>query len=93
LKPLALTLPPARPQSRTALAVARGPGGFPAPLSTGQWALYSWAEVSAWFAEHYGSEAPGAFDREIAAADYLIRARRMLAGDEHRDELAKLFAA
>src|SRR6266496_399390 len=24
----------------------RGPGGFPAPLSTGQWALYSWAEIS-----------------------------------------------
>jgi hypothetical protein len=39
----------------------RGPGGFPAPLSTGQWALYSWAEVSAWFAIHYGTASAGVY--------------------------------
>lgn len=78
---------------RLLAAGQRGPGGFPAPLSTGQWALYSWAEVSAWFAMHYGTEASGAFDRVLAAADHLIRARRILAGDEHRDELVKLVAA
>jgi hypothetical protein len=71
----------------------RGPGGFPTPLSTGQWALYSWAEVSAWLAMHYGGEAAGAFDRTLVAADHLIRARRILAGDKHRDEMVKLVAA
>jgi hypothetical protein len=68
----------------------RGPGGFPAPSSSGQWALYSWAMVSAWFAEHYGGEAVSAFDREVAAADHLLRARRMLAGDEQRSSFARL---
>jgi hypothetical protein len=33
------------------------------------------------------------FGREIAAADHLVRARRMLAGDENRAELAKHLSA
>jgi hypothetical protein len=78
---------------RLLAAGRRGPGGFPAPLSTGQWALYSWAEVSAWFAIYYGTASPGAFDRILAAADHLIRARRIMAGDEHRDEMLRLVAA
>jgi hypothetical protein len=78
---------------RLLAAGKRGPGGFPAPMSTGQWALYSWTEVAAWFAEHYGTEAPSAYDRQIAAADHLIRARRMLADDVTRAEFAKLLAA
>jgi hypothetical protein len=68
----------------------RGPGGFPVPYSTGQWALYSWALVSAWLACHYGSEAVSVYDREIAADDHLLRARHMLAGDEHRAAFAGL---
>ncbi|ORV61584.1 hypothetical protein AWC03_09845 [Mycobacterium europaeum] len=68
----------------------RGRGGFPTPLSTGQWSLYSWAEVSAWFSRSHGTEAPSTYDREIAAADHLIRARRILADDEQRHELGKL---
>lgn len=71
----------------------RGPGRFPAAMSTGQWALYSWAEVSTWLAEHYDTDAAGTFDRQIAAADHLIRARRILADDDHRTEMAKLLAA
>lgn len=71
----------------------RGPGGFPAPLSRGQWALYSWTEVSIWLARHYGTKAVGSFDRQIAAADYLIRARRMIDDDTARGELAQLLAA
>lgn len=71
----------------------RGPGGFPAAMSTGQWALYSWALVAAWFAEHFGGEAVGEFDREIAAADHLLRARHILANDAHRAELAGLLLA
>lgn len=71
----------------------RGPGGFPPPLSGSGWSLYSWVQVSRWFAEHYGTEAASTYDREIAAADYLVRARRMLAGDENRAELAKLLSA
>ena len=68
----------------------RGPGGFPVPMSTGQWELYSWAEAAMWLSTHYGTEGPAIYDREIAAADHLMRARRMLAGDEHRAELAEL---
>lgn len=79
---------------RLLAAGKRGPGGFPAPLSTGQWALYSWAEVSAWFAIHYnGTASAGVYDRTLVAADHLIRARRIMAGDEHRDEMLKLVAA
>jgi hypothetical protein len=71
----------------------RGPGGFPPPLSGSGWSLYSWAQVSHWFAEHYGTEAASTYDRAIAAADHLVRARRMLAGNENRAELAKLLSA
>ncbi|WP_234789512.1 hypothetical protein [Mycolicibacterium conceptionense] len=78
---------------RLIAAGKRGPGDFPAPMSTGQWALYSWAEVSAWFAHAYGTPAPSAYDREIAAADHLIRARRMLRADPSRSELAELIMA
>jgi hypothetical protein len=73
----------------------RGPGGFPAPLSTGQWALYSWAEVSAWLARHYPATAAAVtgYDREIAAADHLIRARHILPAPADRAELAQLLTA
>jgi hypothetical protein len=73
----------------------RGPGGFPAPLSTGQWALYSWAETSAWFEAHFPATALACseFDREIAAADHLLRARRMLAGNEQLAAMARLLVA
>lgn len=64
----------------------RGPGNFPTPLSTGQWSLYSWAAVSEWLGE------PSAHDREIAAADHLIRARHML-GLTERQELSELVTA
>lgn len=72
---------------------SRGAGGFPPALSPGQWALYSWSDVAAWFAKHYGFDAPGPQDRELVAADLLIRARRILAGDENRDQLARLLVA
>ena len=78
---------------RLLAAGKRGPGGFPAPVSTGQWALYSWAEVSAWFAMHYGTAPAGVYERTLAAADHLIRARRILTGDEHRDDFLRLVAA
>lgn len=69
----------------------RGPGGFPAPLSTGQWSLYSWAEVSEWLERHYGTAVE--YDRALVAADHLIRARRILADGAHRDEMARLLVA
>lgn len=71
----------------------RGPGGFPAPLSDGQWALYSWAEVADWFATHYGTPGPTDWDREVAAADHVIRARHILIGDKLRAEMAQLMSA
>jgi hypothetical protein len=59
----------------------RGPGGFPAPLSGDGYALYSWTEVARWFAEHYGMpDSTTEYDRLIAAADHLVRARRLLGG-------------
>jgi hypothetical protein len=71
----------------------RGPGVFPRPMSTGQWALYSWVEVGLWFAQHYGAEPPSDYDRQIAAADHVIKARSQLNGSADREVLAKLFAA
>ena len=73
----------------------RGPGGFPAPVSAGQWALYSWAEVSAWLIRHYPNTAAVAtgYDREIAAADHLIRARHILPAPHDRADLAQLLTA
>ncbi len=60
----------------------RGPGGFPAPMSGDGYALYSWTEVARWFAEHYGiPDTTTRYDRIIAAADHLVRARHLLGGD------------
>ncbi len=60
----------------------RGPGGFPAPMSGDGYALYSWTEVARWFAEHYGiPDTTTYYDRIIAAADHLVRARRLLGGE------------
>jgi hypothetical protein len=76
----------------------RGPGGFPLPLSDGSWVLYSWAQVGPWFARHYpGTEIDREYlnteyDRVIAAADHLLRARAILAGDDARAQLARLVA-
>jgi hypothetical protein len=78
---------------RLLAAGKRGPGRFPVPESSGTWSLYSWVLVSEWFADHYGGEAVGRFDREIAAADHLMRARHMLAGDEDRESFAGLVTA
>jgi len=75
---------------RLLAAGKRGPGGFPAPLAGGQWALYSWTEVSAWLARTKGTDGLNAYDRELAAADHLLRARRILAGDDQRDLMAVL---
>ena len=71
----------------------RGPGGFPAPLSDGQWALYSWTEIADWFATHYGTAGPTDWDREVAAANHVIRARHILAGDKLRAEMVQLMSA
>lgn len=71
----------------------RGPGGFPAPELPGKPAFYSWPEVLRWFAENYGADDGSEFDRELAAADHLVRARRLLAGDENRAEMAQLIEA
>lgn len=72
----------------------RGPGGFPAAVGTGQWALYSWAEVSAWMQTHGVEHAEVAddYDREFAAADHLVRARHLLHRDERAD-MARLATA
>lgn len=74
---------------RLLAAGKRGPGGFPAALSGDGWSLYSWAAVADWFAEHYGvGEQVGAYERTIAAADLLVRARLLLHGrDAEASEL------
>lgn len=71
-----------------------GPGGFPAAVGTGQWALYSWAEVSAWTQTQGMKHAEVADDyhRDLAAADHLVRARQLLHRDERAD-MARLATA
>lgn len=71
---------------------ARGPGGFPAPLSpkSAGWTFYSWAQVADWFARHYDQHFE--YDRVLVAADLLIRARALLRGDAEAAELAKIVA-
>ena len=60
---------------------ARGPGRFPPALSADGWSLYSWAQVQRWFTEAFGVVPEVTeYDRTIAAADHLIRARAILDG-------------
>lgn len=66
----------------------RGRGGFPAPISSEPWGLYSWTAVAMWLMDNY----PGQrfeFDRHAAAADHLLRARHMV-GAGHGAEWARL---
>ena len=84
---------------RLLAAGKRGPGGFPGPMSSAGWTLYSWAQVRPWFALH----APASpvdqdqvtieHDRLIAAADHLVRARALMRGDHLADGLAALVSA
>lgn len=77
----------------------RGPGGFPPPMSTDGWSLYSWAQVRQWFARDYpaaaldGEDLTFEYDRLIAAADHLVRARALMRGDEMAAGLAQLAGA
>jgi hypothetical protein len=69
---------------RLLAAGQRGPGGFPPPMTTSGYALYSWAQVAAWFEATFEEGAPAMpshYDRVIAAADHLVRARALLAGE------------
>ncbi len=72
----------------------RGPGNFPPAYRSGDWSLYSWAQVLSWLSQHFPTsieESP--YDREIAAADHLVRVRRLLDHDEHRGTLTELLNA
>ncbi|MBA2322629.1 MAG: hypothetical protein H0V92_00930 [Pseudonocardiales bacterium] len=69
---------------------ARGAGGFPPALSAQGWSLYSWAQVAEWFANNGGPKLEvSAYDRTIAAADHLVRARALVGAEESR-RLAQL---
>lgn len=61
---------------------ARGPGGFPVPVAAESWSLYSWTQVAAWLAEAGRltgvTVTPSDYERIIAAADHLVRARALL---------------
>lgn len=60
----------------------RGPGNFPAPLSGDGWALYSWANVAAWFTAAYGTPAAASEnDRIISAAGHILRARALVSSE------------
>jgi hypothetical protein len=77
------------------LATARrGPGGFPAPLSSDGWALYSWSQVADWSTRHLDARpSVDAFEIEIAATDHIVRARNMLRDNAERAELSQLLTA
>jgi hypothetical protein len=55
--------------------------------------VVSMKDIAARTGRTYESVAIGSFDRQIAAADYLIRARRMIDDETARHELARLLAA
>jgi len=84
---------------RLLAAGRRGPGGFPGPMSSDGWTLYSWSHVRQWFAVHYptGEQNGGTptleHDRLIAAADHLVRARALMRGDDQAAGLERLLAA
>jgi len=64
---------------RLLAAEKRGPGGFPGPMSSAGWTLYSWAQGQPWFALHDPASPVDQVlptlehDRLIAAADHLVR--------------------
>ncbi len=84
---------------RLLAAGKRGPGGFPGPMSSHGWTLYSWTQVSEWLMRHYPSPVRGRelltleHDRIIAAADHLVRARALMRGNDLAADLAALLAA
>jgi hypothetical protein len=84
---------------RLLAAGKRGPGGFPGPMSSAGWTLYSWAQVCHWFGQHDSVSSPDELpvslehDRLIAAADHLVRARGLMRGDQLADGLVALVAA
>ncbi len=77
----------------------RGPGGFPGPMASNGWTLYSWTQVREWLARHYPSSVQDReqlaleHDRIIAAADHLVRARALMRGNDLAADLAALLAA
>jgi hypothetical protein len=83
---------------RLLAAGRRGPGGFPGPMSSAGWTLYSWAQVRPWFTQHAPASPidqallTAEHDRLIAAADHLVRARALMRGDRLADGLAALIS-
>ena len=77
----------------------RGRGGFPGPMSSNGWALYSWVQVRTWFTRQIRASAlepePRAVERDrlIAAADHLVRARALMRGHDWADRLAGMICA
>ncbi|MFI6427159.1 hypothetical protein [Promicromonospora sp. NPDC050880] len=69
---------------RLLAAGRRGPGGFPGPVGSGKASLYSWAEVSDWFAERLGLavQAHDADARLLAAASHILRARALAPSED-----------
>lgn len=75
----------------------RGPGGFPPAYQGGGVSLYSWAQVLDWLNTNMRkvpevTELP-TYDRQIAVADQLVRARRMLAQSPGSGRLTELLSA
>lgn len=72
----------------------RGPGGFPAPLwrVAGGRGVWLWPDVAAWFRDALG-EPLGGEHRELAIAQQLLTARRLLRTEKDtakRAEMAQL---
>ena len=67
-------------ESMRLLAVGkRGPGGFPAAMTSGPTPLYSWTQVQAWMAEHdLNAPAADAEHDAVVVADLIIRARTLM---------------
>ena len=68
-----------RESMRLLAAGKRGPGGFPAAVTSGPSPLYSWTQVRAWMEDHnMDVPAPDVEHDAVVAADLLIRAHVLM---------------
>ena len=84
LADIATRLGRTRESVRLLVSGARGPGGFPAPVTDprSRYRLWRWSDVERWFADRFGEEMPASQDKIAAALNAALEFRH------HRRSLA-----
>lgn len=77
LADIATRLGRTRESVRLLVSGARGPGGFPAPVTDprSRYRLWRWSDVECWFADRRGEEIPASRDRVAAALNAALEFR------------------